>query len=193
MRRTGLVTVALVVVLGVGGCAKKSPAAAPAASPPAAPPPAGPLTPPPQPPLAPPIPVPDHDPLDAADLDAVNAYVRRAGLLGDVYFDYDRAELGETARGQLERNAAFLGSRPEFAVAIEGHCDERGSAEYNLALGERRASAAHAYLGRLGLETGRLQTVSYGKERPVCTSSDGGCWKQNRRAGFVIVARRGPS
>ena len=191
MRRTSLIVVVLAVVLGVGGCArKKAPVAAPAAIPPPAAVPALPPLPPPQPPPAPPATVPDTDPLDTVDLDAVNAYVRRQGLLGDVYFAYDRADLSETSRRRLDENAAFLKAHPEFVVAIEGHCDERGTAEYNLALGDRRAGAAAAYVGQLGLATDRLQWVSYGKERPVCDSASEDCWQLNRRASFVIAGRR---
>ena len=192
MRRASLVVVVLAVVLGVGGCARKqAPVAAPAAIPPPAATPVPSPPPPPQPPPAPPRAVADSDPLDTADLDAVNAYVRRQGLLGDVYFAYDRAELSEASRQRLAENAAFLTSHPEFVVVVEGHCDERGTAEYNLALGGRRAGAAVAYIGSLGLAADRLQSVSYGKERPACHSASEDCWQRNRRAGFVIVGRRG--
>jgi len=191
MRRTSLVVVVVAVVLGVGGCAKKkNPVAAPATIPPPAAAPALPSPPPPQPPSIPPETVFDTDPLDTADLDAVNAYVRRHGLLGDVYFAYDRAELGEASRQRLDENAAFLTSHPELVVVIEGHCDERGTAEYNLALGDRRAGTAVAYVGSLGVATDRLRSVSYGKERPVCDSASEDCWQRNRRASFVIAGRR---
>lgn len=191
MRRTSLVVVALAVVLGVGGCAKKTvPVPAPAAIPPPAAAPQLLPPPPPQPPPTPSLAVPDTDPLGVADLDEVNAYVRRRGLLLEVYFAYDRAELDDVSRQRLDRNAAFLKAHPELVVAIEGHCDERGNAEYNLTLGERRALAAFGYLGALGVGHERLQTVSYGRERPVCVVASEECWRQNRRAAFVIVGRR---
>ena len=194
MRQIGPIVLVLAFVLGVGSCAKKkAPVAAPTAtSAPAAAPSVLP-PPPPQPPPAPPEAVPDIDPLDAADLRAVNEYVKRRGLLGDVYFAYDRAELGEEARRRLEENAAFLRSRPEFVVVIEGHCDERGTAEYNLALGERRAGVALTYVGGLGIAGAQIQAVSYGKQRPVCGEFLEGCWQRNRRASFVITGRRRPS
>jgi len=194
MRRTSLVAVALAVVLGVAGCAsKQAPVAAPATIPPPAAVKVVPPPPPPQPPPTPPQAVPDTDPLELADLDVVNAYVRRRGLLGDVHFVYDKADLGEASRQRLVENAAFLRSHPEFVIVIEGHCDERGTAEYNLALGDRRAGTAAAYVETLGVAGDRLQSVSYGKERPVCDAAAEDCWQQNRRAGFVIVGRRGPS
>jgi peptidoglycan-associated lipoprotein len=111
------------------------------------------------------------------------------GLLGDVYFDFDQYELRADARDRLARNAEFLKSHPEFQVRIEGHCDERGTNEYNLALGERRAAAARDYLVSLGVPASKLQTISYGEERPQCTSGDEGCWQQNRRAHFVVTGR----
>ena len=104
----------------------------------------------------------------------------------DVYFDYDKAEFRDDARQALARNAEVLkrifAADPNFNVVIEGHCDERGSAEYNLGLGDRRASAAKEYLGQLGVPADRLTTISYGKERPQCTDADEACYQKNRRA-----------
>jgi len=128
------------------------------------------------------------DPL-AGDIVAVNDYVSRNGLLGDVYFDFDKADLTEEARTRLARNADWLKAHPEFEVRIEGHCDERGTNEYNLALGERRASAAKDYVSSLGVSGGMLTTLSYGEERPQCTESTEGCWARNRRAHFLITGR----
>ena len=133
--------------------------------------------------------LPLEDPL-AGDLDAVNEYVRRQGLLGDVYFAYDEAELSPEARQRLADNARFLDHEPAFEVTIEGHCDERGTPEYNLALGERRAQAAASYLTALGIDRSRLRTTSYGEERSLCTESDETCWQQNRRDHFVLTGRR---
>jgi peptidoglycan-associated lipoprotein len=129
-----------------------------------------------------------EDPL-SKDLQDVNAYVQEQGLIGDVFFDYDRADLRSESRDRLAKNAQFLSGHPEFVVTIEGHCDERGTNEYNLALGDRRAAAARDYLVSLGVAAGRLRTISYGEERPFCTSSDESCWSQNRRAHFVITGR----
>ncbi len=128
------------------------------------------------------------DPL-SGELEAANRHAYQQGLLGDIYFDYDRAELTEQARGRLARNAEFLRSRPEFQVIVEGHCDERGTNEYNLALGERRANAAREYLVSLGVSAARLRTVSYGEERPQCRQSSESCWALNRRAHFVLSGR----
>jgi peptidoglycan-associated lipoprotein len=135
-------------------------------------------------------PAPEPDPW-SGDIDAVNRYARDHGLLGDVYFDYDRFELRTDARDQLATNARFFKEHPQFVITIEGHCDERGTNEYNLALGEGRASSAGGYLQNLGVPGGRLQTISYGKERPVCGESQEDCWWRNRRAHFVITGRAG--
>lgn len=128
------------------------------------------------------------DPL-AGDIVAVNDHVTRNGLLGDVYFDFDKADLSEESRSRLARNADWLRSHPEFEVRIEGHCDERGTNEYNLALGERRAAAAREYLASLGVSARNLTTLSYGEERPQCVESSEGCWGRNRRAHFLITGR----
>ena len=112
-------------------------------------------------------------------------------LLGDVqdaYFDYDKSDIRSDARDALTRNAAALKSIladfPNASIVVEGHCDERGSAEYNLGLGDRRASAAKDFLVSLGVPGDRLKTISYGKERPQCTEQNESCWQKNRRAHF---------
>jgi peptidoglycan-associated lipoprotein len=132
---------------------------------------------------------PVEDPL-SGDLASLNEYLRRQGLLGDVYFDYDRAELRGPERDGIARNADFLRSQPRFVLTIEGHCDERGTNEYNLALGERRANAVRDYMVSLGVAADRLRTISYGEERPVCTDSDESCRRQNRRAHHVVTGRQ---
>jgi len=120
------------------------------------------------------------------DVEELNQYLRDRGLIGDVYFDFDKSELRPEAREKLSQNAEWMRSNPGYVATIEGHCDERGTNEYNLALGERRASAAKDYLVSLGVGQARLQTLSYGEERPVCTESTESCWQRNRRAHFVI-------
>jgi len=130
------------------------------------------------------------DPL-SGDIAAVNDFVMRNGLLGDVYFDFDKADLTEDARARLAKNADWLRAHPEFELRIEGHCDERGTNEYNLALGERRAAAAKDYIVSLGVAAAKLGTISYGEERPQCTDSSEGCWARNRRAHFLITSRAG--
>jgi len=103
----------------------------------------------------------------------------------DAYFDYDKADLRSDAREALAKTADFLKRYPQVKVAIEGHCDERGSTEYNLGLGERRANAVKQYLTSFGVSADRLSTVSYGKEKPFCMENKETCWQQNRRGHFV--------
>jgi peptidoglycan-associated lipoprotein len=124
-----------------------------------------------------------------SDITALNEYLARNGLLGDVYFDFDKADLTEDARMRLSKNADWLKANPAFQATIEGHCDERGTAEYNLALGEKRALAAKTYLVSLGVPADRLRTVSYGKEFPFDPGHDEGAWSKNRRAHFVVTSK----
>jgi peptidoglycan-associated lipoprotein len=105
----------------------------------------------------------------------------------DAYFDFNKSDIRGDARDALTKDAEFLRSYPQLRVTIEGHCDERGSTEYNLGLGERRAQAAKNYLVSLGIQADRLDTVSWGKERPFCTEHNERCWQQNRRAHFVMA------
>jgi len=104
-----------------------------------------------------------------------------------IYFDFDRATLTKEAREMLARKAAFLKGNVQLKVLIEGHCDERGTIEYNLALGERRARASAEYLRNLGVDSTRIDTVSYGKERPLDPGHTEEAWAKNRRAQFVIA------
>jgi peptidoglycan-associated lipoprotein len=123
-----------------------------------------------------------------ADLQELNAYLGANGLLADVYFAFDESMLDDTARDRLAKNAEFLGEHPEYLVTIEGHCDDRGTNDYNLALGERRASSAAAYLRGMGASIDR--TISFGEERGVCDEVDESCRSRNRRAHFVVTGRR---
>jgi peptidoglycan-associated lipoprotein len=108
--------------------------------------------------------------------------------VGDtVHFDYDKHDLREDDKGLLQKQAAWLAKFPAVRATIEGHCDERGTREYNLALGARRANAVKEYLVSLGVSAGRLDTISYGKEKPICTDSNETCYSQNRR-GVTVVA-----
>ncbi len=193
MNRKWMVTVwitALGLSLAMAGCPKKKPVPPPAPAPEPTPvaPPTEVKAPPPPPPVqeAP-------DPLDA-ELDELNRYLQEQGLLGDVFFDFDKYDLKPEARQRLDKNAQFMRDHPQFLFTIEGHCDERGTNEYNIALGDRRANAAKGYLGSQGGvgDVGtRVQTVSYGEERPFCTTAhDETCWWQNRRAHFVVTGRR---
>lgn len=107
--------------------------------------------------------------------------------LQDIYFDFDRYELRADARATLDRNSRWLKEHPSVRVQIEGHCDERGSNEYNMALAAKRAEAARDYLVSSGIAAHRLSTVSYGEEVPLCTEHTESCWKRNRRSRFVIL------
>ena len=107
--------------------------------------------------------------------------------VGDrVFFGYDQHDLSAEARGQLEQQAAWMGQNPSVVVTIEGHADERGTREYNLALGERRAQAARNYLIALGVDGSRVDTISFGKERPAVVGANPSSWAQNRRAVMVV-------
>ncbi|HLG18358.1 MAG TPA: peptidoglycan-associated lipoprotein Pal [Bdellovibrionota bacterium] len=102
-----------------------------------------------------------------------------------VYFDFDQYTLNNTAQSELKDAAGIFKSDPKMAITIEGHCDERGSVEYNLALGERRAQSVKSYLQKLGIETKRLNTISYGEERPATSGSGESSWAKNRRAELI--------
>ncbi len=104
-----------------------------------------------------------------------------------IYFDFDKADLKPPARAVLEKKAAWLRANPQFKVKIEGHCDERGTNEYNMALGERRAKAAMKYLGALGISSDKMTTISYGEEKPTCTEKNEKCWSKNRRDEFKLA------
>ncbi|HKW64030.1 MAG TPA: peptidoglycan-associated lipoprotein Pal, partial [Candidatus Acidoferrum sp.] len=103
----------------------------------------------------------------------------------DAYFDTDKADIRADARQALESTAGFFKAHPSVKATIEGHCDERGSTEYNLGLGDRRAAAVKAYLVSLGVSASQLTTVSFGKEKPVCQEHGEPCWQKNRRGHFV--------
>ena len=125
----------------------------------------------------------------AAGSEAAGEGVGSKVSLEDVFFDYDRFTLRSDAKPALEANAASLKSDLKLKILIEGHCDERGTGEYNLVLGEKRARAARQYLQDLGIETSRVQITSLGKERPFCTEHNPACWQKNRRAHFVTQSR----
>jgi peptidoglycan-associated lipoprotein len=117
--------------------------------------------------------------LTAADFNAQK-------VLGTIYFDFDRANLRDDARTVLASNFEWLQAHPSLRLVIEGHCDERGTNEYNMALGDRRANAARAYLLKAGIEASRLRTISYGEERPAAPGHDESSWAKNRRAEFLL-------
>ncbi|MBZ5639145.1 MAG: peptidoglycan-associated lipoprotein Pal [Acidobacteriia bacterium] len=112
--------------------------------------------------------------------------LNRKKVLATIYFDYDKSDLSDAARATLQANADWLKANPARVVRIEGNCDERGTVEYNLALGQRRAASVRDYLGGLGVDASRLKTISYGKERPADPGHDDAARAKNRRAEFVI-------
>jgi len=120
----------------------------------------------------------------ASETDKITA---EEAISRDVLFDYDQYEIRTDARPILDSVAAWMNSHKGVSITIEGHCDERGTNEYNLALGEKRAKAAREYLSLLGVSSGRISLMTYGEEKPVCTQSNEECWQKNRRAHFVIL------
>jgi len=187
VRAFGVTTLALAMI--VSACGKKKPTVSPE-TPPAAEAPRTAPAPPPPPPAppreAPPAHVPTEDEIFATKtLDQLNA----EKPLADAYFDLDSQTIREDAKPVLQKDAEWLKRWGSTKVMIEGHGDERGSAEYNLALGERRATAVRDYLVNLGVANDRIQVVSKGKEAPVCTEHAESCWQQNRRGHFVITAK----
>lgn len=192
MTRKTLLMVAAVVVLavGVGACKKKPPVARPMPPPPVStnnPPP--PLPPPPPKPVAEPVLMPPEpmvdDTIGSKSLDDLN----RDSPLKPLFYELDSADVSPAGQQTLQENAAVLKKYPAWQVTIEGHCDERGTAEYNLALGERRAVAAKNYMVSLGIPADKIRTVSYGKEFPFDAGHDDAAWSKNRRAHFVITAK----
>jgi peptidoglycan-associated lipoprotein len=179
MRHSGVV-VALAVALAFAACGKKKIDAP-------QPPPPAPATPPPAP--APPpkevTQVDEYTRLKSMAADEID----RMGLLAEIHFDYDRSDIREGDRAILSKNAEVLKKFDFLRVTVEGHCDERGSVEYNLALGDRRAKAAFDYLVSLGVPAARLKTVSYGKEVPLCQEHNEGCWARNRRDRFTVTGK----
>jgi peptidoglycan-associated lipoprotein len=182
--------VALAALITAVACGKKTPPVARPAPPPAAPadttppPPPGPPNPVREPVSVPAEPVRD-DAISSASLDDLN----KNSPLKPVYFELDSSDLNAANQKALDENAALMKRYSTWTVTVEGHCDERGTAEYNLALGERRAMAARAYLVSLGIAADRLRTVSYGKEFPFDPGHDEAAFAKNRRAHFVITAK----
>ena len=180
--------VCLVLSLGAAAC-KKNPAVAQSPPPPEPTAPAKPPAPP-APPTAPtaaptPRALTEEEIMAQKTLDQLN----KERPLANVFFDLDSSSIRDDARGPLSTNADWLKRWTATRISIEGHCDERGSAEYNLSLGERRANAVKSYLVQLGVPGDRIVVVSKGKETPVCTDKNEACWQQNRRGHFIITAK----
>lgn len=109
--------------------------------------------------------------------------------LESIYFDFDRSFIRDDARSAMKANADWLKANPKAKIRIEGNCDERGTIEYNQALGQRRAQAAKKYLTDMGISGDRISLISYGKEKPICTQSNEDCWQRNRRDDFIVVSQ----
>ena len=186
MRRFLLVG-AICAILGLtAACSRPVPAPAPAPPPPAAPaPPPPPPPPPPTPPPPPPAPLTEDQIVAQKTVDQLNA----ERPLGDVLFDYDSSALRDDARAMAAKNAEYLKRWPSVRFTIEGHADSRGTAEYNLALGERRANSVKEYMVSLGVAADRITTISKGEEQPVCTEENEACWQRNRRGFHIITAK----
>ena len=188
--RRSAAALVMMMALGAGACGKKEP---PVARPMPPPPPsddAG-MARPPAPPdpgdepaPVPPVPVTD-DAIGSKSIDDIN----RESPLQPVFFGLDQSEVDQAGQQLLQRNADVLKKYGTWQITIEGHCDERGTAEYNLALGERRAVAARNYLVSLGVSADRIKTVSYGKEFPFDPGHTESAWAKNRRAHFVVTAK----
>src|SRR5438477_11443307 len=188
--RAVLPIIALAAAIAVAGCSKKVPQSPPAPPPPA---PAAPAPPPPPPP--PPAPRAAATPAPAA-LTEEEIFARKSleqlnaeKPLDDMYFDLDKSDIRADARAALQKNADYLKKWASVQVMVEGHCDSRGSSEYNLALGSRRATAVKDYLVSLVVPIARVVIVSKGKEQPFCNEDGESCWQQNRRGHFVITAK----
>jgi peptidoglycan-associated lipoprotein len=178
--RHSTLALALALSVGIVGCGKKTVVPPPVQ-------PAVPDTPPPAP-EPPPDAAPalsEYDQLRQKSIDEIE----KMGLLADVHFDLDRSDLRDQDRQILSQNADTLKKFDFLMITVEGHCDERGSVEYNLALGERRAKVAYDYLVSLGVSASRLKTVSYGKEVPLCQDSTEECFARNRRGHFAVTGK----
>jgi peptidoglycan-associated lipoprotein len=177
----------VVLAIGISACAKKKPPVAKPVPPPPVTDPSGGRQPAPPEPVRESAPVPP-EPLTSeplGDLDTIN----KNSPFQPIFFGYDRAEVEGPAQQALDANAQILKKYGTWVITIEGHADERGTAEYNLALGERRAAAARTYLISLGIPAERLKTVSYGKEFPFDPGHDEAAWAKNRRAQFVVTSK----
>jgi peptidoglycan-associated lipoprotein len=120
---------------------------------------------------------------------AREAETKAVPQLDDIHFDFDKSDIRADSREILQKNAEWLQNNPDVKIQIEGHCDERGTAEYNLALGERRAMSTKKYLASLGISADRIYTISYGEELPIDPGHDEGAWAKNRRAHFLVITK----
>ncbi len=177
----------IAVLFATGACRSKAAPATPAPAAPAVP---APLATPPAPPpppadVAPAVELTEDERFARMTIEEVN----QSRPLGDVFFAYDSARLDAEATATIDRNAAWLRRWTSTTVRIEGHADERGTSEYNLALSAQRAAAVRTYLTSLGIAADRLTIVGYGEEQPVCTDAIEACWRQNRRGAHQVMAK----
>jgi peptidoglycan-associated lipoprotein len=188
-RQVSTIALSAALAVFVAGCHKKVPAAAPAPPPP--PPPAAPRTPPPPSPPPPPAAAPAPRPLSEEEIFARKSVdqLNSEKPLDDVFFDLDKSAVRDDAKPALQKDADWMKKWGSVAITLEGHSDSRGTAEYNLGLGNRRAAAVKEYLVNLGVPAGRVTVVSKGKEQPFCNEENEGCWQQNRRGHFVITSK----
>ena len=180
--RNAVLTVVLMLMLVVlvAGCKKKTPEAVPA--PPVE-------EQPPQIEVEPDF-LPEPFVEEKPDIDTLIDDWNRSGVLQTVYFEYDSTDLSDSARRILRNNADWLKAHADVSVLVEGNCDERGTIEYNLALGQRRADAVRGYLTSLGLTRSRARIITYGEERPIDSGHNESAWAKNRRAAFVVEPQR---
>jgi len=189
-RLVSTIALSAALAIAVAGCHKKVPQAAPAAPAPP-PPPAAPAPPPPPPPPPPPAAAPAPRPLSEEEIFARKSVdqLNAEKPMDDVFFDLDKSELRDDAKPALQKDADWLKKWGSVRITLEGHGDSRGTAEYNLGLGSRRATAVQGYLVSLGVPAGRVTVVSKGKEQPFCNEENESCWQQNRRGHFVITGK----
>jgi peptidoglycan-associated lipoprotein len=127
--------------------------------------------------------------VESEDIEEINRRAQAEGWIADAFFPYDASTLDDAAQQALTKSASYLREHPQYGLLIEGHCDDRGTEQYNLALGDHRAATASQYLQTLGLDAARIRTVSYGEERPFAEGATEEAWAQNRRAHLVLVKR----
>jgi peptidoglycan-associated lipoprotein len=183
MRHRKVLSILLILMLvaTIGACKKKAEETVPEPTEVEAP-----ATPPPPPPPPPKEPPPDFGSMKDPEPTRDEILREMSGKLTTIYFAYDSSELSETALRGLKSNANLFKANPDFGIIIEGHCDERGTIEYNLALGERRASSVRDYLTSLGVGRSRMRIITYGEEKPVDPGHSESAWSKNRRAVFLL-------
>ena len=185
-----MIVLSAALAAAAAGCHKNPPPQATPAPPPPPPPAATPAPPAPSPP-PPPAAAPAPRPLSEEEIFARKSVdqLNSERPLDDVFFDLDESDIRDDGRTALQKDAEWLKKWPTTEVTVEGHCDSRGSSEYNLGLGSRRADSVKSYLSSLGVPATRIKVVSKGKEQPFCSEESDSCWQQNRRGHFLITSK----